>query len=93
MSWTPFLPRSTLWNREGFPLQTHIDLVRALFLAAFEAEEPFPQILSRALTECYQGLGWDLVLSKPKNQDITPKYPDLGNIQSCSGGSRKDWVW
>jgi hypothetical protein len=69
---------------EGFPLQTHIDLVRALFLAAFEAEEPFPQILSRALTECYQGLGWDLVLSKPKNQDITPKYPDLGDLQKVA---------
>ena len=66
---------------EGFPLQTHIDLVRALFLAAFEAEEPFPQILSRALTECYQELGWDLVLSAPKNALINPKYPDLGDLQ------------
>ncbi len=36
----------------GFPLQTHIDLVRALFLAAFEAQEPFPQVLSYALTRC-----------------------------------------
>lgn len=37
----------------GFPLQSHADLVRALFLAAFEANEPFPQVLSRALTRVY----------------------------------------
>jgi hypothetical protein len=30
-----------------FPLQTHADLVRALFLAAFEADEPFPRSWQR----------------------------------------------
>jgi hypothetical protein len=43
----------------GFPLQSHADLVRALFLAAFEANEPFPQVLSHALTECYTTAGWN----------------------------------
>jgi hypothetical protein len=37
-----------------FPLQAHADLVRALFLAAFEADEPFPQVLAVALTRCYE---------------------------------------
>ena len=40
-----------------FPLQTHADLVRALFLAAFEADEPFPQVLAAALTRCYENAG------------------------------------
>jgi hypothetical protein len=44
-----------------FPLQTHADLLRALFLAAFQADEPFPQVLSAALTRCYEQAGWDLV--------------------------------
>src|SRR5215469_7971808 len=33
----------------GYPVQAHIDMVRALFLAAFDAREPFPQIMSQAL--------------------------------------------
>ncbi len=66
---------------QGFPLQTHIDLVRALFLAAFEADEPFPQVLSAALTRCYQDLGWNLVLSTPSQESIRPRYPNLGDLQ------------
>jgi DNA helicase HerA-like ATPase len=65
----------------GFPLQTHIDLVRALFLASFEAEEPLPQVLSYALTRCYEELGWELALSESKIPGVTPKYPTLGELQ------------
>lgn len=65
----------------GFPLQTHIDLVRALFLAAFEAHEPFPQVLSYALTRCYEELGWELALGESRLPGVTPKYPGLGDLQ------------
>ncbi|TFE28351.1 ATP-binding protein [Frankia sp. B2] len=81
----------------GFPLQSHIDLVRALFLAAFEAHEPFPQVLARALTVCYQDLGWNLVLDRPEpahrprfrvtgpeedpKVDVRRRYPTLGDLQ------------
>ncbi|MGH3940920.1 MAG: ATP-binding protein [Pseudonocardiaceae bacterium] len=66
---------------DGFPLQTHIDLVRALFLAAFEANEPFPQVLSHALTRCYSDLGWDTVLNESRLAGVLPKYPSLGDLQ------------
>ncbi|MEV7161392.1 ATP-binding protein [Streptomyces microflavus] len=77
----------------GFPLQSHIDLVRALFLAAFEGHEPFPQVLSRALTQCYTAAGWDLVTGDPRpalkpkfrrtdpDEPRTARYPTLGNLQ------------
>ncbi|CUU54776.1 DNA helicase HerA, contains HAS-barrel and ATPase domains [Parafrankia irregularis] len=77
----------------GFPLQSHIDLVRALFLAAFESHEPFPQVLARALTVCYSDAGWDLVASRmrpahrPRMYDdeelrpARPRYPTLGDLQ------------
>jgi uncharacterized protein len=80
----------------GFPLQSHADLVRALFLAAFEANEPFPQVLSRALTDCYTDAGWDLVTSalrrtvKPKlrrdelDRPVVPRYPTLGDLQAAA---------
>ena len=65
----------------GFPLQTHVDLVRALFLAAFESAEPFPQVLATALTRCYEELGWDLVLGGPAHAGHQPRYPTLGDLQ------------
>jgi hypothetical protein len=65
----------------GFPLQTHADLVRALFLAAFEAEEPFPQVLAAALTRCYEEQGWDLALGEPRRPGAAPRYPTLRDLQ------------
>jgi uncharacterized protein len=66
---------------ERFPLQTHADLVRALFLAAFEADEPFPQVLAAALTRCYENAGWDLVTGEPSAPGIQPGYPVLEDLQ------------
>jgi uncharacterized protein len=80
----------------GFPLQSHADLVRALFLAAFEANEPFPQVMSAALLRCYTSAGWDLVTgelrpaTKPRFRDdeaaefSRPRYPTLGELQSAA---------
>lgn len=80
----------------GFPLQSHADLVRALFLAAFEANEPFPQVLSHSLTECYTEAGWNLVTGrlrrrhKPRyrvDEDpvcAVPRYPTLRELQATA---------
>ncbi|MQY29376.1 ATP-binding protein [Nocardia aurantia] len=68
----------------GFPLQTHIDLIRALFLAAFDAVDPFPQVLAHALTRCYTDLGWDTVLGEPVRDDVRPRYPTLADLQATA---------
>ncbi|MEV0406479.1 ATP-binding protein [Actinoallomurus sp. NPDC050550] len=68
----------------AFPLQTHADLVRALFLAAFESDEPFPQVLSAALTRCYEQLGWDLALGEPRTPGTAPRYPTLADLQAAA---------
>ncbi|MGW7520436.1 ATP-binding protein [Streptomyces sp. NPDC054796] len=68
----------------GFPLQTHLDLVRALFLAAFEATDPFPQILSQALTRCYQEMGWNLALGTRRGVPRAPRYPRLTDVQKAA---------
>jgi DNA helicase HerA-like ATPase len=65
-----------------FPLQTHADLVRALFVAAFRSEEPFPQVLSAALTRVYEEAGWDLALGEPR--DGNPCYPTLTALQRAA---------
>ena len=74
----------------GFGLQTHIDLVQALFLAAFEAAEPFPQVMSRALQRCYQGRQWNLGTGEPTgawrahSPDSPPAWPTLYDLQATA---------
>ncbi|MEW2122279.1 ATP-binding protein [Streptomyces sp. NPDC007259] len=80
----------------GFPLQSHADLVRALFLAAFEGHEPFPQVLARALSQCYTAGGWDLVTGEPRpvhkpkfvltepDEPRSAVYPTLGDLQETA---------
>jgi uncharacterized protein len=65
-----------------FPLQAHADLVRALFLAAFQAEEPFPQVLAAALTRCYTEAGWDLINGTPAVDGAA--YPTLADLQAAA---------
>ncbi len=65
-----------------FPLQTHADLVKALFIAAFQSEEPFPQVLSAALTRVYEEAGWDLALGEPAGASAA--YPALTDLQRAA---------
>jgi uncharacterized protein len=65
-----------------FPLQTHADLVKALFTASFQAEEPFPQVLSAALSRVYEDAGWDLALGEPCRGEAA--YPTLTSLQRAA---------
>lgn len=65
-----------------FPLQTHADLVKALFIASFQAEEPFPQVLSAALGRVYEEAGWDLALGEPSRCEAA--YPALTDLQRAA---------
>jgi len=67
-----------------FPLQTHADLVKALFIASFRSEEPFPQVLSAALTRVYEDTGWDLALGETVAADPNPSYPSLTGLQRAA---------
>ncbi|HEY7882492.1 MAG TPA: helicase HerA-like domain-containing protein, partial [Streptosporangiaceae bacterium] len=67
-----------------FPLQTHADLVKALFIASFRSDEPFPQVLSAALTRVYEDAGWDLALGEPVAADANPGYPNLTDLQRAA---------
>jgi DNA helicase HerA-like ATPase len=67
-----------------FPLQTHADLVRALFIASFQSEEPFPQVLSAALGRVYADCGWDLALGEPNPGIESAAYPTLTALQRAA---------
>ncbi|WP_214325332.1 ATP-binding protein [Nonomuraea sediminis] len=66
----------------GYPVQAHIDMVRALFMAAFDAEEPFPQIMSLALQRVYEATGWDVVTGGAvPGAKVPPSVPTLEQLQ------------
>ena len=67
-----------------FPLQTHANLVKALFIASFRSDEPFPQVLSAALTRVYEDAGWDLALGETVAADTSPCYPSLTDLQRAA---------
>jgi DNA helicase HerA-like ATPase len=71
-------------NGRRFPLQTHADLVKALFIASFRSDEPFPQVLSAALTRVYEDAGWDLALGETVAADANPSYPNLADLQRAA---------
>jgi hypothetical protein len=69
----------------GYPVQAHIDMVRALFQAAFDAQEPFPQIMSQALQRVYEANGWDAVTGRGRpGSAIEPTVPTLEQLQSAA---------
>jgi hypothetical protein len=69
----------------GYPVQAHIDMVRALFLAAFDADEPFPQIMAQALQRVYEQCGWDVVTGGPVPGAVAgPAIPTLAQLQRAA---------
>ena len=69
----------------GYPIQAHIDMVRALFLAAFDAREPFPQIMAQALQRVYESCGWDPVSGGGQpGAVVPPATPTLAQLQAAA---------
>ena len=69
----------------GYPVQAHIDMVRALFLAAFDADEPFPQIMAQALQRVYEECGWDVVTGgRVPGAVAEPAIPTLSQLQRAA---------
>jgi uncharacterized protein len=69
----------------GYPVQAHIDMVRALFLAAFAADEPFPQIMSQALQRVYHACGWDVITGAGvPGAAAGPVIPTLAQLQRAA---------
>lgn len=69
----------------GYPVQAHIDMVRALFSAAFDADEPFPQIMAQALQQVYEQCGWDVATGGAiPGAASAPAIPTLAQLQRAA---------
>ena len=71
----------------GFPLLTHIDLLKAVFNAAFPMYASMPYLLEEALLQIYQQRGWNIADStnrfidvKDPKIDYTPFIPRLSDL-------------
>ncbi len=74
----------------GFPLLTHIDLLKSVFNAAFPMYASMPYLLEEAIFEIYKDKGWDIQSStnrflsdkKQETVDITPYLPRLSDLHA-----------
>ena len=65
-----------------FNLATHIALVRGLFEASFEIQEPFPQILATALDRAYRAYGWSTLSGRRRGAGVARAvFPTLGELR------------
>lgn len=63
---------------EGMHIQTHIDHIKSIFVAAFPMYGPMPYILETAIYNIYRNKGWDIVTSKTIREH--DKYPTLEDL-------------
>lgn len=69
----------------GYPLLTHIDLLKAVFNASFPMYASMPFILEEAVLDVYTDRGWDLARSinryvDASTEDYTPYLPTLEDL-------------
>jgi tetratricopeptide (TPR) repeat protein len=64
----------------GFPILSHIDMVKDSLLAAFQGDEPFPQVMSQALVKVYEKHGWDMTTGFAAPGGREPTIPTLDDL-------------
>jgi hypothetical protein len=72
---------------EGYPLHTHLDHVRQLFVASFGMAPPTPYLLERALSLAYERRGWDLATGEHPNGCDALSFPTLSELRACVEGA------
>lgn len=63
---------------DNLHIQTHIDHIKSIFVAAFPMYGPMPYILETAIYNIYRNKGWDIVTSKTIRE--YDKYPTLEDL-------------
>lgn len=64
----------------GFPLHTHLDLVRSALTASYGLVPPAPYLLEQALYEAYERRGWDLVSGAHPLAGDELAFPTLSDL-------------
>ena len=65
----------------GTAVQSHIDYLKALFMAAFVLYPPMPYVLETALQRVYEDRGWDVVTNANHRGGTHPRsFPTLSDL-------------
>lgn len=65
---------------EGFPLHTHVDLLRHAFVAAFGLMGPAPHLLEEALKRVYEHRGWDFGMGRHPHGHDRLAFPTISDL-------------
>lgn len=66
---------------EGIPLQTHIDMLIALFESTFALFPPLPYIVEMGLRQVFVERGWDLVSGRNALAEADPEHPAFPTLR------------
>jgi len=69
-------------------VSTHLDLVKAVFMASFAMWIPLPQVLEQCLVQLYTERGWDFTTGRHRGG--RPDVPTLGDLTRRRGADRAD---
>ncbi len=74
-------------NDRGIHLQTHLDLLKSIFIAAFPMYGPMPYVLETAFYYIYQWYGWDFKSGQniywDKHKETNRLFPTLDDLYSA----------
>lgn len=64
----------------GIEVATHLDLLKAVFMASFAMWVPLPQVLEQCLVQLYTERGWDFTTGRHSDGAADPPVPTLGEL-------------
>jgi hypothetical protein len=64
----------------GFPLHTHIDLLKQAFIASFGLVPPTPYLLETAIYRAYESRGWNIATGEHPNGRDPLAFPTLSDL-------------
>ncbi|MGH3735820.1 MAG: ATP-binding protein [Micromonosporaceae bacterium] len=67
---------------DGIDVSTHLDLLKAVFMASFAMWIPLPQVLEQCLVQLYAERGWDFTTGDHRGgrSEVSPDVPTLGEL-------------
>ncbi|MGH3645824.1 MAG: ATP-binding protein, partial [Micromonosporaceae bacterium] len=67
---------------DGIDVSTHLDLLKAVFMASFAMWIPLPQVLEQCLVQLYAERGWDFTTGDHRGgrSAVSPDVPTLGEL-------------
>jgi hypothetical protein len=67
----------------GYPVSTHLDFLKSVFVASFSMYGPMPHLLEEAIVRVYRERGWDLSTNQNEHAGKLPRtrlFPQMADL-------------